>query len=297
MVRPRWYRGLGAGTAALVFAAFVPACSPNSFDGPPGAGASADPGAVTGKFVTYVADNLDGTTEWWHAVRTTDGQEIRLDFDKPPLTASGTQVSIQGDMIGERLHVSSLKEITSVSIAAAGEPTTYESPVSPDTYGLVLVDLGSGVNMTAAQAMTILNGTGATDKSFAEYYGASSYGKYQVSGSILGPYQFSMTSCDTTGMYKAIEPMITGTVPNHLIYYFNQTSLCSFGGLGEEGSAMQPAKRTWMNGSLSCVVLMQEPGHNIGLMHANTMKCGSAAGATGTIASFDTNPGADCTIA
>ena len=33
MVRPRWYRGLGAGTVALVLAAFVPACSPNSFDG------------------------------------------------------------------------------------------------------------------------------------------------------------------------------------------------------------------------------------------------------------------------
>jgi len=151
----------------------------------------------------------------------------------------------------------------------------------------VLVDLGSGVNMTAAQATTILNGQGATDKSFAEYYNASSYGKYQVQGSVIGPYPFSMTTCDTTGMYKAIEPMITGTY-NHLIYYFNQTNLCSFGGLGEEGSAMQPAKRTWMNGSLSCVVLMQEPGHNIGLMHANTMKCGTT--------SFDTNPVSDCTI-
>ena len=85
-----------------------------------------------------------------------------------------------------------------------------------------------------------------------------------------------MTTCDTTGMYKAIEPQITGTY-NHLIYYFKQSNLCDFGGLGEEGSALKPAKRTWMNGSLSCVVLMQEPGHNLGLMHANTMKCGTSS--------------------
>jgi len=255
MVRPRWTRGLGAGTVAMVLATFVPACSPNSFDGT--GGDSVDPGAVTGTFVTYVADNLDGTTERWHSIRTTDGREIRLDFDQPPTTASGTQVKITGDMIGERLHVTSLEPVKTVQIAAVGQPPTYESPVSPDTYGLVLVDLGGGVNMSADKAATILNGMGATDKSFAEYYSASSYGKYQVQGSVLGPFAFSMTTCDTTGMYKAIEPMITGTVPNHLIYYFNQSSYCTFGGLGEEGSAMQPAKRTWMNGSLSCVVLMQ----------------------------------------
>ena len=151
----------------------------------------------------------------------------------------------------------------------------------------MLVDLGSGVNLTPAQAQAYLSSQAATDKSFAAYYNEVSYGKYQVTGSVIGPYPFSMTTCDTTGMYKAIEPMITGTY-NHLIYYFNQTNLCDFGGLGEEGSSLKPAKRTWMNGSLSCVVLMQEPGHNLGLMHANTMKCGSN--------SFSTTPASACTI-
>ncbi len=47
-----------------------------------------------------------------------------------------------------------------------------------------------------------------------------------------------------------------------------------------------------MNGSLTCVVLMQEPGHNLGLMHANTMKCGTGATAT----SFSTTPATSCTI-
>ena len=137
------------------------------------------------------------------------------------------------------------------------------------------------------KALTYLASHQPADKSFAAYYNEVSYGKYQVTGTVIGPYPFSMTTCDTTGMYKAIEPMITGTY-NHLIYYFNETSLCDFGGLGEEGSALKPAKRTWMNGSLSCVVLMQEPGHNLGLMHANTMKCGTD--------SFSTTPATSCTI-
>jgi MYXO-CTERM domain-containing protein len=129
--------------------------------------------------------------------------------------------------------------------------------------------------------------TNPADKSFASFYFESSYGKYSVTGAVVGPFPFTMTSCDTTGMAAAIEPQI-GTKYNHLIYYFNRSNLCTFGGLGEEGSVVAPAMRTWMNGSLSCVVLMQEPGHNLGLMHANTIACGTS--------SFSTTPATSCTI-
>ncbi|HSS38917.1 MAG TPA: MYXO-CTERM sorting domain-containing protein [Polyangia bacterium] len=253
---------------------------------------------MTGEFVTYVADFKDGHAEWWHAVRTPDGREVRLDFDTPPGVATGTQVRIHGEpvganQIGDRLHVRAFDVLPRHAIGAAvGEPDTYAAPAT-DTYALVLVDLGKGVNVTTASGQTTLFAGGPTDKSFANYYKEVSYGKYQVTGDVIGPFPYTMTDCNTnstngtTGMYKAIEPMITGTY-NHLIYYFNETSLCQFGGLGEEGSVSRPAKRTWMNGSLTCVVLMQEPGHNLGLMHANTIKCGTS--------SFSTNPGSSCTI-
>src|SRR5689334_2885778 len=120
MVRPRWTRGLGAGSVVVALATLVPACSPNSPDGPPGAVAGADPSAVTGGFTTYVADNRDATSERWYAVRTPDGREIRLDFDKPPLTISGAQVRVQGDVAGERLHVTNMEELQPQQIAAAG---------------------------------------------------------------------------------------------------------------------------------------------------------------------------------
>jgi MYXO-CTERM domain-containing protein len=286
-------RRVGAGAAALTLVVIGLGCAPENDDS-----GSADPSAVTGEFVTYVADFRDGHSEWWHAVRTSDGREVRLDFDTPPGVGTGTAVRIHGDPIGgaatgDRLHVRSMDVLPRHPIgAAAGEPDTYAAPAT-DTYALVLVDLGNGVNVTTASGQTTLFAGGPTDKSFANYYKEVSYGKYQVSGDVIGPFPYSMTDCSTngtngtTGMYKAIEPMITGTY-NHLIYYFNETSLCQFGGLGEEGSVSKPAKRTWMNGSLTCVVLMQEPGHNLGLMHANTMKCGSS--------SFSTTPATSCTI-
>ncbi len=282
-------RRAGAGAAALTLFVIGLGCAPEASDG----SGPTDPSAVTGEFVTYVADFNDGHAEWWHAVRTPDGREVRLEFDTPPGIATGTQVRLHGEPVGERFHVHAMDVLPRATIGvAAGEPDTYAAPAT-DTYALVLVDLGNGVNITTSQGQTTLFAGGPTDKSFANYYKEVSYGKYQITGDVIGPFPYSMTDCNsngtngTTGMYKAIEPMITGSY-NHLIYYFNQTSLCQWSGLGEEGATNRPAKRTWMNGSLTCVVLMQEPGHNLGLMHANTMKCGSS--------SFSTTPGTSCTI-
>ena len=177
---------------------------------------------MTGEFVTYIADKRDGTTEWWHAVRTSDGREVRLDFDTPSADRdrnAGARSRRRGRRADARRQ--RWRSSRPTQIAAEGEPapTTYAA-TSPDSYALVLVDLGSGVNLTAAQAHAYLASPTPTDKSFAAYYNEVSYGKYQVTGTVIGPYPFSMTTCDTTGMYKAIEPMITGTY-NHLIYYFN----------------------------------------------------------------------------
>ena len=272
---PGWFTLWAPGPA-------IPVCSPGAGNQPANA---SDPSALQGEFVTYVADFEDGHSSRWHALRTADGREIPLEFDAPPTAVTGMQVQVHGATIGEKLHVSQLDLLPSAARMKA-EPDLYAAPAQ-DTYALVLVDLGSGVDKTAAQGQTYMFSTTATDKSFASYYNEVSYGKYTVSGDIIGPFSFTMTTCDTSGMYKAIEPQITGTY-NHLIYYFNKSSLCDWGGLGEEGSISRPAKRTWMNGSLSCVVLMQEPGHNLGLMHANTIKCGTA--------SFSTTPATSCTI-
>ena len=256
-------------------------------------------GSQEGEFVTYVADFEDGHSERSFALRLDDGTEMPLSFDTDPGIVTGTRVRlrgqtqattglrVRGELVPQAFQVSNLETLSAPKVEST---PVNESPPSPDTYALVLVDLGSGVNVDAGAGNTAMFSTTPTDKSFASFYYESSFGKYQVTGAVVGPYMYSMTTCNTTGMYQAIEMANSATLSQykHLIYYFSKNSLCTFGGLGEEGSQSMPAKRTWMNGSLSCVVLMQEPGHNLGLMHANTMTCGTA--------SFSTTPATSCTI-
>jgi hypothetical protein len=269
-------------------------CSPGGDVAPVTTGLAADPNAINGEIKTYVADFEDGRSERWFALRQADGRELRLEFDATPTVTAGQRVWLRGTLLGDKtLHVTDMElaatlETEHSSALTSTDPEVIAAPAT-DSYVLVLVDLGAGVNMTAAQAQARLTSTIATDRSFASYYNESSYGKYNVTGTVLGPLAFTMTTCDTTGMASALEganPAIAAS--NHVIYYFNRSALCTFGGLGEEGSTARPSRRTWMNGSLTCVVLMQEPGHNLGLMHANTMNCNGAT--------FSTTPMTGCTI-
>jgi hypothetical protein len=250
-----------------------------------------------GEFVTYVADYEDGHSERYHALRQADGSEVRLAFDTPATLVTGDHVRLRGAALAEGFRVTDYELMTRPQIApqtVESTPTTYPAPPSPDTYALVMVDLGSGVDIDAGTGQKNVFSTTPADKSFASYYYESSYGKYSINGAVVGPFSYSMTTCNTTGMFQTIEAANTAALAgyNHLIYYFSRTSLCTFGGLGEEGSQSKPAKRTWINGSqngnIGCTVLMQEPGHNLGLMHANTMTCGTA--------SFSTTPMTSCTI-
>ena len=127
------------------------------------------------------------------------------------------------------------------------------------------------------------------DKSFYDFYNESSFGQYQITGDVVGPYMFADSNCDYSGMANTITPKITKKY-NHYVFYIggpaggNGDSACMWGGLGDEGSAGQPGNNTWINGGSSyyqCTVLDQEPGHNFGLMHANTLDCsGSPYSAT-----------------
>jgi hypothetical protein len=265
-------------------------------------GLAADPSALSGEFVTYVADFDDGHSERWQTLRQRDGREIRLDFDTAPALSSGRKIWVRGDQVADnRMHVTAFEtapELTRVGGALGADDPELIALPAVESYAIVLVDIGlaTGVGMTAAQAQARLNSDVLADRSLATYYNESSYGKYSVAptSTVLGPFPYSLTACDnnaTSAMATAIEGMIgaaTVAMYNHIIYYFPRTNICSFGGLGEEGNVVTPRKRTWMNGSLSCVVLMQEPAHNLGLMHANTMNCRTTT--------FSATPASSCAI-
>ena len=300
MRKLHWSRSRSSAISTLFALGIAAGCAPQTDAPPPeDMGLAADPSALSGEFKTYVADFFDGRPgERYHTLLQANGQELRLNFDSEPQIQNGTKIWIRGEtMANQLMHVSQFDlgpVLAGRTSALEGDAPDVVAAPAIDTYAIVLVDLGMGVNMTAAQAQARLTGTGTTGTtgSFAQYYSESSYGKYTVdpNSMVIGPVPYTLAACanaDTSAMAKAIDAMVPTTV-NHIIMYFNQTNLCAFGGLGEEGSSVRPQKHTWMNGSLGCVVLMQEPGHNIGLMHANQIKCGTS--------SFSTTPVTSCTI-
>ena len=294
-------RSQSSDALRVLFAFGVAAgCTPQTdAPAPETMGLAADPSALSGEFKTYVADYFDGRPpDRYHTLRQANGQELRLNFDSEPSILNGQHIYVRGEaMANQAMHVSQFDlgpVLAGRTSALEGDSPEVLATPAVDTYAIVLVDLGNGVDQTAATAQARLNGVGTGNNgSFAQYYSESSYGKYTISptSTVFGPFPYTMAACansDTSAMATAMDAMLPAGMFNHVILYFNRTSVCGFGGLGEEGSSVRPSKHTWMNGSLSCVVLMQEPGHNIGLMHANQMKCGTST--------FSATPATGCTI-
>jgi len=250
----------------------------------PGAGGLlAPPGATEGTLERYVATFDDGHSERWYSLQTGDGSPpVRLAFDGPPRSQSGARIRVWGDAEGGNLRVARYEEL------APAPDLDVRAASKQETYAFVLVDTGSGVNITAAQAQTAFFSTTPADKSFADFYNESSFGQYTVTGDVVGPYTYPDTSCNTDGMANTVQPMI-GKTYNHYVYYLGQKdSSCGFTGLAQEGSINRPAHNTWLNASAGCVVTAQEPGHNLGMMHSNTITCSGA--------SFSSSVGSSCTI-
>jgi uncharacterized protein (TIGR03382 family) len=174
---------------------------------------------------------------------------------------------------------------STVSAAALQRP----SGTKQETYAFVLVDLGQGVDITTAQAQDGVFGTTSTGSpSFKQYFEQDSYGAIQVTGDVVGPLSYPLSqanwsSCavgdDTAGisqMTAALKPRI-GKTYDHYMFYMGPGSGCDFGGIGEEGSASQPAVNAWYADVLACGPTEHEVGHNHGMFHENSLTCPNGA--------------------
>ena len=156
-------------------------------------------------------------------------------------------------------------------------------PANPDrTFAFVLVDLGAGVNITAATAMNrMIN----DPNSIRNYYLYDSYGRQNISAQVFSlSYPAFTTTCNTTPLATALRPMVPGTF-QHYLWYFGQptNSVPSWAGLASVGTAAAPSKDTWYNASSGCTVLVQEPGHNFGMQHSSSIRCTGAPMADDTM--------------
>jgi hypothetical protein len=286
-------RAVAAALAAVSLAALgLSACGGETAGGA-GSGPMGGPlGSIgqdrfSGQLESTIASFRDGSSLTTYFLRATDGGRSRLLFaaggGPDSDLAPGDAVDVQGTRgaDGGDIQVESMRSSLSASDLAAARSALVGAPTkAAKRMAFVLVDMGGTATLTQAQAVEkLFTDTTAPDTSIAEYYTEESYGIQTITGDVFGPFTYpALTTCadaDTTALANALRPMVTGTYDQYG-WYFLQDTVCTWGGLAQVGTPAKPAKDTWFNAESDCVVLVQEPGHNYGLTHSSSIKCGTS---------------------
>ena len=241
-------------------------------------------GSLQGELAIYMADDLErGVQTKQYAIRSAPGVERRVEFDSDPGLQPGARLRVWGvPAAGSRMRVTSLKQLAPRTVTQTITSQLKAGMKWPaKRLALIILDIGGGTNLTVENALKEIVGPSTnTDPPLRNYYAEASYGTEELDGQVFGPFQYSIGDCNTSGMPTMLRAMVDemggGTFNHYLWYHGIRTSACSWSGLARWGGPDRPANDTWYNASASCVVLMQEPGHNFGMQHSSSMNCGTA---------------------
>ena len=238
-------------------------------------------GSVRGELRIANISYQDGRTEREFYLAPEGSEELtRLVFPQTPEIPALTPVKVWGALDGENLVVDRY-EVDQKKAELVGETTEplLNGTKRTRTVGFVLMDIGSGVDLTVAQAQTAAFGTrGASNASLREYYLEASYNTLEFTGQVFETDVALPSGCSTSQLLNIANNWDTqfGVQLDHWMGYIgSNASACGWGGVGWEGNAQRAQAVSFYNSSDSCVVLAQEIGHNLGWMHNGTMDCGS----------------------
>jgi hypothetical protein len=110
-----------------------------------------------------------------------------------------------------------------------------------------------------------------------QYFSEAFFGKFSTPGETAPVTDYSGDPCQNYGspMANALRGSI-GSYDSYIWFYGTQQgSPCGGGGWGAQGTWNDHERDLWMNGNVWPTAIPHEVGHNIGLMHASSMRCGS----------------------
>jgi hypothetical protein len=248
--------------------------------GPPGA-PEQDPGGPPwrGELASYVVNRSAGTVVE-HRLRLPDGRVRPLRLGDAVVPVAGSTLQVWGRPDGEAIAVERLELIggsgpTAGTAVASRAAALVDGPKKPTRrWAFVLLDVdGGGNDIDKANAQQVLFGTARPD-SIRNYFREVSYGVQDLEGEVLGPLPYDMGGrCDTDRLAAALTPQIPGRFDQYLWFFGTQQAACDWAGIAELGRAERPARHSWFNSFHSCTVLVQEPGHNFGMVHSSAMRC------------------------
>jgi hypothetical protein len=237
-------------------------------------------GALRGEVLRYIATFDDGHSQQSYALRplgSADELPLRFASSEPDLP-EGALIDVWGEQRAGALQVSRFEMAADSRAVEPVSRAILDAPsYPPRSFAFVLVDTSNGAVPMAlseeeATRRLFASEAGSTP-SVRQYYVEASYGRQDVTGQVFGPLSFSMTGCNTSALTQALGPMIPGAFDHYLWFIHPRNTSCDWTGLAQGGRPDRPSRNTWYNASASCVVLVQEPGHNLGMNHSSAMKC------------------------
>jgi hypothetical protein len=250
-------------------------------------------GSIRGTASVFVATMHDGTQrmDYRLLVGGDENDERRLLFRSEPDFVTGDDIKVWGDVNGGDISVSRWERVSAESggVGTSQDAIIDGTPYAARTFAYALVNIGGGNGTyTASAAQVDVFGTGASDASVKQWFLEASYGRQDLGGNVVTGLTFQMTGCNTTALANGLRTPVNtalGMTPQHYLWYLlTDNPSCDWSGLASVGSPQTPARDTWYNNSSSCVVLVQEPSHNLGMQHSSSLRCPNGA-------SFANDPG------
>jgi len=250
--------------------------------------------AWQGELASYVIDR-HGRAEVQHRLRVEDGSVRPLIFTSPPALTPGTRMLVWGEPEGDAIRVHH-HQVEGVPAAVQALPAALVNgtPKATRRWAFVLVDIDGGgtmmINKTNAQS--VLFNPDRPD-SIRSYFREVSYGVQDLEGEVVGPIAYQMGGrCDTDRLAAALTAQVPGKFDQYLWFFGSTQKACDWAGVADLGRADRPTRHSWYNGFHSCTVLVQEPGHNFGMVHSSAMRC--TLNGQPTPIAWPTQEGADC---
>jgi MYXO-CTERM domain-containing protein len=259
------FRNVFLGAAALAAAI---GCS----DLPEEAGGAISDGSLVGELTAYMVDYENGSSEVVQKLLQSSGTEQTLLFPPGTDLSPGTRLKVWGAEEGDALRVIRYQVLPD-PIEWKQQALTMPMPKPLRRWAFVLVNFGTGVNVTEAQITPRLFDP-MTAGSIRSYFREVSYGIQDLDGEVFSFDTPAMGGCDT-GVANRLRAMIPGQFNQYLWYFGARQMGCGWAGLAQLGRADRASRDSWYNASSGCVVLVQEPGHNFGMVHSSSAACTS----------------------
>jgi MYXO-CTERM domain-containing protein len=269
-----WWQHFSA--AGVLFA--LASCSSEAV-APPQPFDDDEPGALAGELTVYIANYDDGTADTRYFLKVAEGDERRLNFSSEPEVTPGTRIKVWGTQREDRLAVAKYKitqEMPTEGIGSQAQRSEIiDAAVKPGrVLCAALVNIDGGTAKTALTSVKNSFHSGAT--SVNAYYRENSFGQVGLDGDTYGPFTYTgFSGCNYSGLASSIKPMIKAqnAACQQFAFVFGPGGGCGWSGLGQVGTSDKPASDTWYADSVSCVVAVQEPGHNYGMQHSSSITC------------------------